>query len=98
MTAYQLTPVGTEGVEPDRAVVLDIPTRAELCGQVEQLRDQLERSRTHAANEGQRKATAQRRLAEARAVLRELAGRSPELARAVGSAKAKVRRAGTWTS
>jgi hypothetical protein len=98
VTAYQLTPVGAEGVEGHRTEVIDIPTRAEMYQQIEQLRDELERARTHAANEGQWKAVAQRRAAECRAVLRELASRSPEAARTVASAKAKVRRAGTWTS
>lgn len=96
MTAYSLTPVGAEGVEPERAVLLDIPSRADLWREVEQLRDELERSRTHAVNEGQWKQVAQRRAAEARAVLRELAGQSPDMERRVASAKAKVRRAGTW--
>lgn len=37
MTAYQLTPVGASGPEPDRAVVLDIPTTAELLAENERL-------------------------------------------------------------
>lgn len=97
MTAYRIAPVDTRA-DWGRGQVVDVPSREDLWRQVEQLQDELERARTHAANEGQWKAIALRRAAESRAVLRELAGRSPDAARAVDAAKAKVRRAGTWTS
>jgi hypothetical protein len=45
MTAYQLTPVGAEGVEGHRAEVIDIPTYLEALQQIERLKDYLEAAR-----------------------------------------------------
>lgn len=90
MTAYRIAPVDSRA-EWERSEVIDVPSREELL-------DRLERAETLATNESRWKAIAQRRAAEAKAVLRELSTRSPELARAVESAKAAVKRRGTWAS
>lgn len=49
MTAYRLTPVGASGPEPDRAVRIDIPSRAELVFQNERLKEYLEAARVDVA-------------------------------------------------
>lgn len=52
MTAYQLIPVGADGLEEDRAVVVDIPTRAELLVQNERLMAYLEAARLDVGRTG----------------------------------------------
>jgi hypothetical protein len=92
VTAYQLTPVGASGPEPERAVVLDIPTRAELWRQLQDLRDEVERVETVAANERQWKWQAQERAETTAEVLRQVSAVSPQSAAVVHAARERVRR------
>lgn len=49
MTAYQLTPVGPNGVEEHRAQVVVLPSRADLLAENERLRGYLEAARVDVA-------------------------------------------------
>lgn len=91
MTAYSITPVDAQ----DRLAgqLVESCTVAELFVRCAELSDQLERVRTHAENESQRTVVALRRAAEARAVMRMLAGQSPLMRQTVTAAIRKVREA-----
>jgi len=92
VTAYQLTPVGPSGVEPDRAVVLDIPTRAELLALLEETRAARDAAQALWREEVDRRIEVQCLLNRTRRVLASLSSMSPSLAGLVASAKREVRR------
>jgi hypothetical protein len=97
VTAYQLTPVGASGPEPDRAVVVDIPSRAELLLQNERLKEYLEAARVDVATYRQmwQAAHVERLKAEARSsraaqVLASIGRLSPFAAALVERARVEI--------
>lgn len=83
MTAYQLTPVGAEGVEPERSVRLDMLSMSELLAENERLRRRLD-------EETDLRFSFQERLSKASRVLASLGRHSPQMADLVEVARREV--------
>jgi hypothetical protein len=97
VTAYQLIPVGAEGLEPDRAQRVEVLSYTELALQNEQLRTDLEAARVDVAgwsemwlDEVNRRIGVQSRLNRSMRVLASLGRLSPRMAAAVEVARREV--------
>ena len=100
MTAYQLTPVGASGPEPDRAVRIEMRSYTELAIENRRLREQLHRA-VRAAEavaritaryeaEAERRIETQIRLNRAMRVLTAFERSSPALRRRVAEARDEI--------
>jgi hypothetical protein len=100
VTAYQLTPVGPEGPEPDRARVVEVVSYAEVLEENRRLRERLHRAELALRSAGRVNARyeaesacrieTQIRLNRAMRVITAFERRSPAMRREVDAARDEI--------